>query len=67
VPHITTSRSDHCPIVLKIHKEDTLSANQCIARYEVMWEREESLLDEIRKAWTEGGNVNSFFWGGGGT
>jgi hypothetical protein len=48
--HIVSSRSDHCPIFLDLEKENNPRPMQRIARYEIMWKREESLPEEIMKA-----------------
>jgi hypothetical protein len=34
-------------------------AHQRIDRYEVMWEREESLYDEVKNAWEEAGAMQN--------
>jgi hypothetical protein len=52
VQHIVSSRSDHCPILLSIEADDNRSAPRQLARYEVMWERELSLSEESRGAWS---------------
>jgi hypothetical protein len=51
VRHVASSRSDHCPIVLEFEKDYSTRLGHRISRYELMWEREETLPDEIRKAW----------------
>jgi hypothetical protein len=53
--HISCSRSDHCPIFLDIEDENKGKARQRIDSYEMMWEREESLYEEVKTAWEEGG------------
>jgi hypothetical protein len=51
--HISSSRSDHHPILLDIEDENKGKAHQQIDRYEMMWEREESLYEEVKMAWDE--------------
>jgi hypothetical protein len=58
VQHIVSSRSDHCPILLELDKG--VSNKVCrIFRYEIMWEREESLHGEIAMAWESVGQVQT--------
>jgi endonuclease/exonuclease/phosphatase family metal-dependent hydrolase len=47
VHHLFTGRSDHLPIFLELQQEDGLRMHGRIACYEIMWERESSLSDEI--------------------
>jgi hypothetical protein len=55
VQHLISSSSDHCYVFLSIEQQDhTPCQAKCIMRYEIMWEREESLAGEIKKAWEEG-------------
>ena len=49
--HLVSSRSDHCPLFLEIRKENWERHKPRIFRYEIMWERLESLVVEIKKAW----------------
>jgi endonuclease/exonuclease/phosphatase family metal-dependent hydrolase len=42
VQHLVSPRSDHCPILIEVEKEQN-SKPPCIFRYEIMWEREDSL------------------------
>jgi hypothetical protein len=51
VRHLITSRSDHLPILLDMDRDGESKRNSHISRYEVMWEHEQSLMDEIRTAW----------------
>jgi hypothetical protein len=51
VLHLTSSRSDHCPILLNLDTSATMTRNVIQRRYEVFWEREASLTEEIRSAW----------------
>jgi hypothetical protein len=58
VQHIVSSRSDHCPILIELDKEQTAKA-QHIFRYEIMWEREETLQGAIKTAWDSVGQVQN--------
>jgi hypothetical protein len=49
--HLVSSRSDHCPLFLEIRKEYWARQKVRILRYEIMWERLESLAHEIKEAW----------------
>lgn len=49
--HLVSSRSDHCPLLLEIKKETREKHKTRIFRYEIMWERLESLAVEIKEAW----------------
>jgi hypothetical protein len=51
VQHIVSSRLDHCPIFLNLERGPRLQKGQRLFWYEIMWEREESLLGEIQDAW----------------
>lgn len=51
VTHLTSPRSDHCPILLTVKKEAWEPNRRKPWRYEVMWEREERLPDIIKEAW----------------
>jgi hypothetical protein len=51
VLHLVSSRSDHCPILVEVVKEYWEHQNQRIFRYDIMWERLDSLAGEIKKAW----------------
>ncbi|CAO2207064.1 unnamed protein product [Urochloa humidicola] len=51
VHHLVSSRSDHCPLFLEIRKENWERHKTRIFRYEIMWERLESLATEIKEAW----------------
>jgi hypothetical protein len=52
VTHLTSSRSDHCPILISLNCNSAVSRAPCIRRYETYWEREASLTDEINTAWS---------------
>jgi hypothetical protein len=51
VVHLTSSRSDHCPILLFLDNYGAVTRDKPMRRYEVYWERETSLGDEIEQAW----------------
>jgi hypothetical protein len=51
VLHLTSSRSDHYPILLNLDTSATMTRNVIQRRYEVFWEREASLTEEISSAW----------------
>lgn len=46
--HLVSPRSDHCPILLCLTKRSSTPTN--VFRYEIMWEREESLSEVIKLA-----------------
>jgi hypothetical protein len=54
VSHLVSSRSDHCPLLIDLEKSEILSASRKPWRYEMMWEREQSLDVEIERSWMEG-------------
>jgi hypothetical protein len=49
--HIASSRLDHCPIYLNMVKDSNTNAARHLARYEIMWEREDFMSEEIKLAW----------------
>lgn len=49
--HLVSSRSDHCPILLQLTLSDVANRRGRCQRYEIMWERDASLKDEILSAW----------------
>lgn len=51
VSHLVSSCSDHCPLFLEIKKESWECHKPRIFRYEIMWERLESLAEEVKVAW----------------
>jgi hypothetical protein len=59
VQHIATSCSDHFPLFLYMEQEKSDKSTKRIIRYEIMWEREESLPEEIRAAWADGTPVQT--------
>jgi endonuclease/exonuclease/phosphatase family metal-dependent hydrolase len=52
--HIISSWSDHSPIMLEVEKEREVRPSQQIFRYEIMWECEHSLSEEVQRAWGAG-------------
>jgi hypothetical protein len=51
VKHLISSRSDHLPILINLQKNDEFPRGNGCFRYEMMWERVESLEEEINVAW----------------
>jgi hypothetical protein len=57
--HLISSRSDHCPILLNCNTDIRQGKNKRnTTRYEMMWEREESLVEEINIAWNGHANAS---------
>jgi len=54
VEHLVSPCSDHCPILLRLAPADAQGVKPKILRYEIMWEREQSLGDVIMEAWDSG-------------
>jgi hypothetical protein len=52
--HMVSSRSDRPPILLELSPNIEHGRARHITRYEIMWEREELLPDEIKHAWETG-------------
>jgi hypothetical protein len=52
VRHLTSSRSDHCPILLTLDSHGTVNTLPRVRRYECYWEREAALEEEIANAWS---------------
>jgi hypothetical protein len=52
VQHLTSSRSDHCPVLLKLDCSVSIKHSPPVRRYECYWEREASLSEEIACAWS---------------
>jgi hypothetical protein len=57
--HLVSASSDHCQIFLDLEQEPNQRPQQRIMRYEIMWEREESLPQEIKMAWEHGESVKN--------
>jgi hypothetical protein len=51
VTHLVSSRSDHCPILIDLEKYHNRQSARRPWRYEIMWEREAFLFDEIEASW----------------
>jgi hypothetical protein len=51
VRHIVSSRSDHYPLLVSLNKDADWGKDSKTIRYEMMWEREASLGEEIEVAW----------------
>jgi hypothetical protein len=54
VSHLTSTRSDHCPISVCFSPEDCRPFHTKCLHYEICWEREPSLQEVITDAWSEG-------------
>jgi hypothetical protein len=57
VQHLISASSDHCPIFLDLEHDHEARVKQKVMRYKVMWEREETLSQEIQMAWDRGDTV----------
>jgi hypothetical protein len=55
---IVSSRLDHCPIFLNLECEPRPKKGQRLFRYEIMWEREETLPSEIQDSWEQEGVIH---------
>jgi hypothetical protein len=51
VTHLMSPCSDHCPLLLRVQKEEVLPRGGKQSYYEIMWEREASLGEEIHQVW----------------
>jgi hypothetical protein len=51
VNHLVSSRSDHCPLLVNLEKNSHLLKAPKLPRYEIMWERDINLTNEISLAW----------------
>jgi hypothetical protein len=49
--HLALSRYDHVPILLKMICDESERRQTRVPRYEIMWERDQALSEEIRAAW----------------
>jgi hypothetical protein len=49
--HLVTVISDHCPILLNLDAGNSKAPVKRIARYEIMWERDDALSGEIKLTW----------------
>lgn len=59
VKHIMSSRSDHLPLVLQTGKLDQNDYRPAVMKYECMWERDESLTEQINEAWDSAGHFHN--------
>jgi hypothetical protein len=50
--HISSSRSDHTPLLLSVEQAENCRVDRPIRRYEVAWEREPSLSAAVEEAWS---------------
>ena len=48
--HLTSSRSDHCPLLLRLQQPDPRPRSKS-RRYEIMWEREPALPEIVSNTW----------------
>jgi hypothetical protein len=51
VCHLISSRSDHCPILISLDKDDHQTHRYRPQRYEAMWERDPTLDTCVEEAW----------------
>jgi hypothetical protein len=51
VRHLVSSQPDHCPIHVSFEENIAMASVSRCHRYEVHWEREASLQEEIEAAW----------------
>jgi hypothetical protein len=51
VHHLVSSRSDHSPILVYLDKKPVMAASPRFRRYEMHWEKESTLSDEIQSSW----------------
>lgn len=49
--HIASSTSNHCQLLVQLVSSMKHKTGRKCLRYEIMWEREESLAEEIRRVW----------------
>jgi hypothetical protein len=51
VQYLVSSRSGHCPVLVELRKDAWEHRGPRTFRYEIMWERDETLSEEIKKVW----------------
>jgi hypothetical protein len=56
--HLVSSRSDDAPILLEMIIEENARRPMRIPHYEIMWERDKALPEEIRVRWQTGVSVH---------
>jgi hypothetical protein len=59
VQHVVSSRLDHCPILVELRKDCWDRKGSRLFRYEVMWERVDSLSLVIRNEWNNLSDMGS--------
>jgi hypothetical protein len=55
VQHLVSLVSDHCPVLLKIDKEERVMPRSPRRQYEIFWEHAPELSERIANAWREAG------------
>jgi hypothetical protein len=50
--HLTSPRSDHCPLLIEAERIPSCRIGRPIRRYEIAWEREPSLPAAVEEAWS---------------
>lgn len=55
VVHLTTTRSDHCPILVTLSTELQRQSRTKCRQYEIFWEREPALPEVIKDTWSDFG------------
>jgi exonuclease III len=58
VQHLTSSVSDHCPLMIEMAQEVRMQRRGPKRNYEIFWERESDLGERIAMAWDEAGQKN---------
>uniref|UniRef100_A0A0A9FUR2 Endonuclease/exonuclease/phosphatase domain-containing protein n=1 Tax=Arundo donax TaxID=35708 RepID=A0A0A9FUR2_ARUDO len=59
VIHLVSARFDHAPLLVKIQRDKRSGPRARCLRYEIMWERDVALPEEIAKAWEKRGEVSN--------
>jgi hypothetical protein len=59
--HLVSSRFDHVRVLHEFCRDESASKPPRIARYEIMWERDETLPEEIHLAWAAGNQIHDLF------
>jgi hypothetical protein len=55
VQHLTSPASDHCPVLVQLEQEVRVPRRQPKRQYEIFWEREYELAEQVSNAWAEAG------------
>jgi hypothetical protein len=50
VHHLVSPKSDHCLVLVETRKDAWDRREQRVFRYEIMWERVDSLSEEVKKS-----------------